>query len=72
MALSARVTSGPFPDKTYHVHMTMTHCHGYSNFTVQCTCGYICNIASVSDLCAAEVAYQHVLGSQPATPEGGE
>lgn len=55
----------PEPRPTYREHMTVTGTSNYSNYYIHCSCGWSCDVASLSDVFAAESALKHVREHQP-------
>lgn len=54
---------------TYHEHMTTTDEGVGSNYHIICSCGWSVQLASLSDLAAAEAALRHVRDAQPESIE---
>ena len=51
---------------SYQTHMVTVTAGEGSNYRVSCTCSWYSNLASRSDVRAAELALEHVKEAQPA------
>lgn len=66
------IPSSQGQSKIYHQHMVTVLPARSSNYEIQCSCGHVGYIASLSDVFAAESALRHVQEAQEAWDQDRE